>query len=230
MKKMKLLLSAFYLITSHIIAYNAVNAHAYANSNNFRKLELQDINGNLYDINTNSDTVNVVFFSTTWCCHCPYVGNSLSNLAQKINGQKVRFFYVLIGHESDAQVKEHFHNYNGNVVICKSIPSLKVSDQVSSVPCCMVFDKNGRMVFRYDGKKDYNCEEFKQLLIGLAKANPPYMNTCKTNSSYYKIRGKVVSNSRKNDKIRRNTKRFRRSTLSKKSKTAYHKNVTQKRA
>lgn len=230
MRKMKLLLSALYLTTSCVVTNYASEAYAYSDSTNIGKIELQGIDGGSYDITAQSDTVNIVFFSTTWCCHCPYVGSTLSNLAKKVNGQKVRFFYVLIGHESDDQVKAHFKNTNSNIVICKSISSLKLGNQINSVPCCIVFNKHGKIAFRYDGKRNYDSEDFKQFLIGLAKANPHYSKACNSVANYYRMPNKVVGKVRKNDKIRRNSTRSKRSALSKKSKTSYCKNITKKRS
>ena len=230
MKKIKLILKALCLVTSFSCMTYSADICARNTSNSFGSLELHGINGNAYDVTSQqSDTVNVVFFSTTWCCHCPYVCETLTNLAAKLKGQKVRFFYVLIGHESDAQVKAHFNTSSSNIVVYKAMSSLKL-EGINSVPCCIVFDKNGNEVFRHAGKRDYNTNDFKKFLMGLAKATPSCLaKGCNSNSTCYKIPEKIGSKV-KNDKARANSARKRSRTLSRKGKADYRKNSARKRS
>lgn len=125
---------------------------------------------NYRDVGSKSDNVYVLFFSTTWCHSCPKVATSLSKLASAIsmNNKNIKFLYVIIGNESNTDVKRHFDDLKvKGVEVCQAMPYTKLSG-IECVPSCIVFDKRGKQVFRYDGSTNYNCDEFKNFLIKLA--------------------------------------------------------------
>lgn len=128
---------------------------------------------NYRDVGSKSDNVYVLFFSTAWCHSCPKVATSLSKLASAVsmNNKNVKFLYITIGNESNADVKKHFDDLKvKGVEVCQAMPCTKLSG-IECVPSCIVFDKYGKQVFRYDGSNDYNCYEFKNFLIKLAGDN-----------------------------------------------------------
>ena len=137
---------------------------------------ISSIKGNNYaDIGQKSENVYVIFFSTTWCCNCPEVAKSLSRLAEtlnkRFNNTKIKFIYIIVGNESNEAVEEHFKDLSGDYVdVCSAISCVHL-DGIRCVPSCIVLDKCGNQVFRYDGQKGYDCDEFKDFLISLVNAN-----------------------------------------------------------
>ena len=175
MKNMKLFLFSIALLGSNVFASDL----PFSGKSGFSTREVGfknnvvDIDGNIFtDIQSESNNIYVVFFSTTWCCHCPDVAKIMSKVADDMKVcQNVKFLYVLVGNESDNDVKKHFNiNLPKNVSICKSISSFGLKG-VDIVPSCVVFNRQGKQVFRYDGKVDYNCQEFKQFLRRLSAAS-----------------------------------------------------------
>jgi thiol-disulfide isomerase/thioredoxin len=175
MKNIKLFLLSIAFLSGNVFASSLPFSEksGFSTKEVVFKDNIVDIDGNIFtDIDTESNNIYVVFFSTTWCCHCPDVAKIMSKVAHDmIECQNVKFLYVLVGNESDKEVKKHFNiNLPKNVSICKSISSFSLKG-VDIVPSCIVFNRQGKQVFRYDGKVDYNCQEFKQFLLRLSTAS-----------------------------------------------------------
>lgn len=176
MKNIKLLfchlsiaLSSFYTSATEIPFSNKCG---FSSRDVSFKRHVVSLEGDIFtDIHANSDALYVVFFSTTWCCHCPDVAKNIAKLANEMLPYKnIKFLYVLVGDESDKEVKKHFNiSLSKNVTICKSFSTFDLKG-VDIVPSCVVFNKQGKQVFRYDGKVDYNCKQFKDFLLHLSSA------------------------------------------------------------
>lgn len=182
------------------------NCIGYSKTNILIDSPLTDIDGQHQSFLPSSQNshISVVLFSTSWCCHCPYVADQLWKLSTNVKFPKgkIRFFFVLVGNETDKEVKRHFAKSESSV-ICKSVSPFCLKN-LDAVPCCAVYDHMGNQVFRYDGRMEYNCDKFKNFLMSLIKnidTNTNKNSICTNNKKNCKMC--CVSLVEKNDRLKK---------------------------
>lgn len=139
-------------------------------SNNPIEFYKNPINENEIECNLKTQgKVSIVILTTTWCHNCPEVVKELSNCASKIKNSKVIFHNIIVGNDSLSSIREHFDKIGvRNFMLYKSLPMSSIVG-LDSIPTCVVFDKNGKQVFRYSGKADYDSKRFRKFLEDLSK-------------------------------------------------------------
>lgn len=128
-----------------------------------------DKDGVTYKHNTHGK-VSVVILTTTWCHNCPNIVKAMSTCADKLKGNtKVEFYNVILGKDSLDKVKTHFDSIGvKNFKLFNSLPMTSVTG-VDTIPTCLVFDKNGKQVFRFSGDAKYASKKFVKFLEDLSK-------------------------------------------------------------
>lgn len=131
--------------------------------------EFVDKSGAKYKPNM-TGKVSVIILTTTWCHNCPSVVKAMSKCADKFKeNSKVEFYNVILGNDSLDKVKSHFDSLGvKNFKLFNSLPISSITG-IDTIPTCIVFDKNGKQVFRFSGEARYESKKFIKFLEDLSK-------------------------------------------------------------
>jgi thiol-disulfide isomerase/thioredoxin len=130
--------------------------------------QLQDLEGNYVDFNSQKSKVIFISFWATWCPPCVAEMPSIQDLYNKY-GDKLEF--MLISDESPAKING-FKDKNGyNFPIYSNVSSPLTEFESSSIPTSFLIDKNGGIVIKKKGAANWNSISTKGIIDELLNEN-----------------------------------------------------------
>jgi len=128
------------------------------------KLQLNDLQGETYSLNSHDGEVRIVNFWSSWCGPCIKEMPSLSGLHSEFKGDGLRIVAVAVG-ESLHDIKA-FQQTSGFDIPMLADEDKTVSDDwgVFAVPISYIIDQKGYIAARVVGEYDWESDEIKQIL------------------------------------------------------------------
>ncbi|WP_312136715.1 TlpA disulfide reductase family protein [Sphingobacterium sp.] len=127
-----------------------------------------DEKGNAVDLNSLKGKVVFINFWATWCPPCIEELPSIDNLRKEFKGND-NVVFLMVDVDSEIEQSTAFmkdNQYDLPVFIPNSeIPSDFLA---GAIPTTVILDKEGNMVDRMEGGRDYNTPEMKEKLSSLA--------------------------------------------------------------
>ncbi len=124
------------------------------------KFTLRNLRGNLEGLDDHAGKVIVVNFWATWCAPCVKEMPSFETLYRRFRSQGLTVLAVSLDKDRSAKVQEFVDKYK------LSFPVLLDTEGVAeklypsfTIPFTYVIDKQGRVVARIDGAKDWESPE-----------------------------------------------------------------------
>lgn len=128
---------------------------------------LEDMNGNKHDLKDYRGRVVVVNFWATWCPPCREEMPSMEKAWEKLQKNNIAMLAINVGEDADT-----IFTFTADYPV--TFPLLMDRDSsvikawpVRGLPTTFVIDKQGRIVYRVIGGRDWNSPEMVQMLIDL---------------------------------------------------------------
>jgi thiol-disulfide isomerase/thioredoxin len=162
-----------YLTGSLLIRSGAMNASVDtstpAKSFNYN-FEIKDLQGNVTDFKTFKGKTIFLNIWATWCGPCRIEMPSIQKLYDQVDKDKIVFVMLSIDRDDSFEkvvsfVKEK--EYTFPVYVPKGYLTDQL--QVRTIPTTFVISPDGKIVSQEAGAANYDTEEFKRFLVGLAK-------------------------------------------------------------
>lgn len=111
-----------------------------------------------------------VVFLNFWATWCPPCVKEMPSIQQLYNDYKGQVKFVLISMEEPTQDHQNFVKENNYTLPVYEATSLMHKDLRPVVfPTTIILDKNGKVVLKEEGGKDWNTPEVRELLQNLVK-------------------------------------------------------------
>ena len=134
------------------------------------RFTLRNLKGNLEGLDDHLGKVIIVNFWATWCTPCVKEMPSFENLYRRFRSKGLTILAVSLDKNSPSKVQEFVDKYK------LSFPVLLDTDGVAeklypsfTIPFTYVVDKQGRVVARVDGGKDWESSETFEAVEHLLK-------------------------------------------------------------
>ncbi len=130
---------------------------------------IKDLSGNRVEFKEYKGKVVFLNLWATWCAPCRSEMPAIQKLYDDLEKDKVSFVMLSLDKDSNLEKVKSFvtkSSYSFPVFM----PSGYLSEQlqVPSIPTTFVLDKEGKIVFKEIGMKNYNTAKFKKFLNELA--------------------------------------------------------------
>jgi thiol-disulfide isomerase/thioredoxin len=163
-----------------MLPVNCVVAEKLASANDYKlkqltqplpapDFKLQDMDGKLHTLKEYKGKVVLINFWATWCPPCIREMPSLEKLYQKLRGQP--FIMLAINQWED---EERVFEFMGQLEVIPTFPILfdpqsKVSAAfgVQGLPSSYIIDKQGRIVYRAKGGRDFDHPQIERKIKSL---------------------------------------------------------------
>jgi len=131
--------------------------------------KIKDLAGNKVDFETYKGKVVFLNMWATWCGPCRAEMADIQKLYEKIDKQKVVFVMLSIDEDRNiSKVVDYVSNKSFSFPVFLPSGSLPEQLQVPSIPTTFVIGKDGTVVTKEVGSKNYNTDKFKQFLEDLS--------------------------------------------------------------
>lgn len=127
---------------------------------------LQSLEGDFFDFNTQKDKLVFVSFWATWCPPCVAEMPSIQEL---YNEYKDRVVFMLVSDESPTKINAFMDKNGYDLPIYSNISSPLPEFESSSIPTSFLIDKNGSILIKKQGAADWSSSKMKTLLDKLLK-------------------------------------------------------------
>jgi thiol-disulfide isomerase/thioredoxin len=124
---------------------------------------LQDVNGNMVNMQSLKGKKLFVNLWASWCPPCKKEMPSIEKLYQSVDSNKVRF--VLISFDDHfEQAKKYVSSKRLKLPIYYPTENPPALFNVQGIPVTFIFNEKGELVKQIEGMEDYNNKEYKALL------------------------------------------------------------------
>lgn len=130
---------------------------------------VKDLTGKKIDFNDFKGKVIFLNLWATWCAPCRSEMPAIQNLYEEMDQHKV--FFVMLSLDKDTQlrkVKAFVSDKSFTFPVFMPAGYLSQQLQVPSIPTTLVIDKNGNIVFKEVGMRNYHTPKFKKFLDELS--------------------------------------------------------------
>ncbi len=130
---------------------------------------IKDLIGNKINFETYQGKVIFLNMWATWCGPCRAEMADIQKLYEKIDKEKVAFVMLSIDEDRNTQkVVDYISNKAFSFPVFLPSGYLPEQLQVPSIPTTFVISKDGIVVTKEVGSKNYNTDKFKQFLEDLS--------------------------------------------------------------
>ncbi len=130
---------------------------------------IKDLTGNKVNFETYQGKVIFLNMWATWCGPCRSEMADIQKLYEKIDKEKVAFVMLSIDEDRNNQkVVDYISNKAFSFPVFLPSGYLPEQLQVPSIPTTFVISKDGLVVTKEVGSKNYNTDKFKQFLEDLS--------------------------------------------------------------
>lgn len=131
---------------------------------------LQDLKGNVVDVNQFKDKVIFLNLWATWCGPCRVEMPSIHSLYESVDRDKIVFIMLsLDAPESQSKISKYIDKKNFTFPVYVPNESLPKQLNVPSIPTTFVIGKDGEIKSKKVGTANYDTKEFKEFLESLAR-------------------------------------------------------------
>ena len=131
--------------------------------------KIKDLNGNVIDFK--DFKVKTIFLNVwaTWCGPCRVEMPSIQKMYDKVDKEKIVFIMLAVDERKDFEKVVNFVN-DKDYTFPVFVPHEFLPDQlmVRVIPTTFVIDPKGKIATKETGAANYDTEEFKSFLEGLA--------------------------------------------------------------
>lgn len=126
---------------------------------------LENLNGKKVDLKQYRGKIVFLNFWATWCGPCKEEMPSMEALYQKLKERNFVFLTISVDYDEKKKVKDFIdkHRYTFPVLIDPKCVTLDLFG-VKGIPATILIDKNGRMVGRAVGPRDWKSSEIVSIL------------------------------------------------------------------
>jgi thiol-disulfide isomerase/thioredoxin len=130
---------------------------------------IKDLTGNKIKFETYQGKVIFLNMWATWCGPCRAEMADIQKLYEKIDKEKVAFVMLSIDEDrSNQKVIDYVSNKSFSFPVFLPSGYLPEQLQVPSIPTTFVISKDGTIVTKEVGSKNYNTDKFKKFLEDLS--------------------------------------------------------------
>lgn len=131
---------------------------------------LKDLKGNLVDANQFRGKVLFINLWATWCGPCRIEMPSIQQLYNDLDHDKIVFIMLSLDTEENyPKVTRYIQEKELTFPVYVPHESLPRQLRVSSIPTTFIVDKEGKLKSKKTGTANYDTEEMREFLKGLAK-------------------------------------------------------------
>lgn len=131
---------------------------------------VKDLEGNSFPVEQFKGKVVFLNLWATWCGPCKAEMPSIQKLYEQVDHTKFAFVMLSIDREKDfAKVKKYVQDKSYSFPVFTPSGYLTEQLNVPSIPTTFVISKEGKIVMKEVGMKNYNTSKFKKYLEELAQ-------------------------------------------------------------
>jgi thiol-disulfide isomerase/thioredoxin len=124
---------------------------------------IQDINGNVVNLQTLKGKKLFVNLWASWCGPCKREIPSIEKLSKSIDNSKVQFLLISMDDRFEF-AKKYFSSKGYKLPIYYPTENPPALFNVQGIPATFIFNENGELIKRIDGSENYDTKEYKALL------------------------------------------------------------------
>lgn len=128
--------------------------------------QLQDLEGNSFQLDQAKGKVTLVNIWATWCPPCIAEMPSLQGL---YNDYSDKIEFVLVSNEKQEVIKRFLKNNNYNLKIYSPLTEAPETFNVSSIPRTFLLDREGNIIIDESGAANWNSETVRNTIDELIK-------------------------------------------------------------
>lgn len=134
---------------------------------NIPDIQFKDAAGNTTSLSALKSKVVFINYWATWCPPCIAEMPKVNELYKKFrNDSKVTF--LLVDVDNDFHKAKAFMLKNGyEMPLFNQISNVPETLLDGTIPTTLVFDKDGKLVYKHSGAADYSSEEFEKFIRNL---------------------------------------------------------------
>ncbi len=131
--------------------------------------KIKDLNGNVIDFKDFKGKTIFLNVWATWCGPCRVEMPSIQKMYDKVDKEKIVFIMLAVDERKDFEKVVNFVN-DKDYTFPVFVPHEFLPDQlmVRVIPTTFVIDPKGKIATKETGAANYDTEEFKSFLEGLA--------------------------------------------------------------
>jgi thiol-disulfide isomerase/thioredoxin len=158
-----LLITCFLIISCNDSSKKETNTE-FSFSTDIAKVQLQNFDGGVIDLNMYKGQAVFINFWATWCKPCVAEMPTIKNAMNSLKNEKFKFLFAT--DESTEQVErfEAIHNFGFDYVRAINMDALNIT----VLPTTFIFDKEGKRVFSDMGYRKWDGSTNLQLLSKIA--------------------------------------------------------------
>ncbi len=133
------------------------------------RMQVQDINGKITDLQQLKGKVVFVNFWATWCPPCLAELPSINALYQKVKSNP-DIVFLTVDIDNNLQKSTQFLQNKGYTFTVYGGTPAQVPDKLyeNGIPTTFVIDKKGNVVFSHFNRANYNDDKFEQFITALS--------------------------------------------------------------
>jgi len=135
--------------------------------------KINDLKGNTIDFRTFKGKTVFINLWATWCGPCRGEMPSIQKLYEQVDKNEIEFVMLSIDNlKQTEKVKKYVNDKSFTFpvyTLSGEFNTLPEQLQVPSIPVTFIIDKNGTVVMKEVGMKNYNTSKMKKLLTELIK-------------------------------------------------------------
>jgi thiol-disulfide isomerase/thioredoxin len=130
---------------------------------------IKDLKGNTFSFDQYKGKVVFLNMWATWCGPCKAEMPSIQQLRDQISNEKIAFVMLSLDKEKHVEkVKSYIKDKEFTFPVFMASGYLTDQLQVPSIPTTFIISKEGKIVMKEIGMKNYNTAKIKKFLDGLA--------------------------------------------------------------
>lgn len=123
---------------------------------------VQDVNGNVINLQSIKGKKLFVNFWATWCPPCKREIPSIQKLYKASDSNKVKFLLVSLDDRFEL-AKKYVSSNKINLPVFYPAENLPALFSVQGIPATFIFSESGELIKRVDGSENYDTKEYKAL-------------------------------------------------------------------
>jgi thiol-disulfide isomerase/thioredoxin len=142
---------------------NTTDSHMASATVQLPSFSIQDINGNIVNMQNLKGKKLFVNLWASWCPPCKKEMPSIEKLYQSVDSNKVKF--VLISFDDRFELaKNYVSSKKLKLPIYYPTENPPALFNVQGIPATFIFNEKGELIKQIEGMEDYNNKEYKALL------------------------------------------------------------------
>jgi len=140
-----------------------VDSNAAAAMTLLPSFSIQDVGGNIINLENFKGKKLFVNLWASWCPPCKREMPSIEKLYRSLDTAKVKFLLVSLDDQFE-MAKKYVSSQKLKLPIYYPAERLPLLFQVQGIPATFIFDETGQLIKRVDGGENYDTKEYKSML------------------------------------------------------------------